>query len=583
MKKLAVILILIAYSALAIAQAEVHGPNDPNFSMKCKTGQYIKYTITSKESPYTVIVNGIKGDTENVKKIEIPETVHYRNIDFAITAINKEAFSGISTLTSVIIPKTVKIIRNGAFKDCSALKSIKIGGIIEQCGENAFTGTAITKPIYTGKNLVYYPSNMSEYKIDEGTEAILEYAFSDCKDLTSIVIPASVKKVYANSFANCDKLESIAVAEGNKTIDSRNNCNAIVITNENKIIRGCKNSTIPNGIKTIARIAFANIGISKIEIPNSVTTIEDSAFYNCELSTITIPESVKEIGASAFIKNKKLAVVNFNASNCEAMNEKFPPFTQCQSLTSVNFGDKVKVVPANSFMNCGELRYATLSNSVVEIGDKAFYECEMLSYMELPNSVEKIGNLAYYESGISEPVHSEVLFAYMPTNYATEYSIPEGIKTIAQKSFHYAGNIKSVTIPNSVTKIEDFAFSECYDMENIIMSNSIESIGYRAFMYCTNLKNITLPKNLKTLETEAFLGCENMESITIPNAVTELKDRLFSDSGVKYVTLPLSVKTISQKAFERCPKLKYIYIPKGSTEQFKKLLEPEFHSKLKEK
>ena len=48
MKKLAVILILIAYSALAIAQAEVHGPNDPNFSMKCKTGQYIKYTITSK-------------------------------------------------------------------------------------------------------------------------------------------------------------------------------------------------------------------------------------------------------------------------------------------------------------------------------------------------------------------------------------------------------------------------------------------------------------------------------------------------------------------------------------------------------
>ena len=74
-----------------------------------------------------------------------------------------------------------------------------------------------------------------------------------------------------------------------------------------------------------------------------------------------------------------------------------------------------------------------------------------------------------------------------------------------------------------------------------------------------------------------------MESITIPNAVTELKDRLFSDSGVKYVTLPLSVKTISQKAFERCPKLKYIYIPKGSTEQFKKLLEPEFHSKLKEK
>ena len=426
MKKLAVLFFLIACCTYVMAQAEVHGPNDPNFAMKCKSGHYIKYTITSKESPYTVTLNGIKGDTETLKKLEIPETVHYRNTDFAVTVINKEAFSNISTLVSVTIPKTVKEIKAGAFKGCSALKTIKIGGTIEYCGENAFSGTAIEKPIYTGKTLVYYPASLTEYKINEGTETILENAFGDCKEMTSIVIPASVKTLYTGSFVNCNKLESIAVAEGNKTYDSRSNCNAIIITSESKLIKGCKNSTIPDGIKIIGRIAFANTGLSKIEIPNTVTVIEDSTFYNNDLAAITIPESVVKIGANAFVMNKKLAVVNFNATSCEPMDEKYPAFAQCIALTSVNFGNKVKVVPANSFRNCEELRYATLSNSVVEIGDRAFYECKMLSYMELPNSAEKIGTQVFYESGVSEPVHSDVLFAYFPTNYATEYSIPEG-------------------------------------------------------------------------------------------------------------------------------------------------------------
>ncbi|MBR5984439.1 MAG: leucine-rich repeat domain-containing protein [Bacteroidales bacterium] len=582
MKKLAVILILIAYSTMAMAQAQAHSPNDPNFSKNNKSGQNLKYTITSNKEPYTVIINGINGDTEKLKKLEIPSTVNYRNTDFAVTAINKAAFSGISSLTSITIPPTVKEIKTEAFNGCSALKTIKIGGVIEKCEEKVFTGTAIAKPIYTGNTLVYYPANQKEYLINEGTETILEYAFSDCNDMTSIVIPASVKNIYANSFANCDRLESIVVADGNKTFDSRNNCNAIILTSENKIIKGFKNTTIPNGIKSIARIAFANTGISKIDIPNSVTTIEDSAFYNCELTSITIPESVKKIGANAFIKNKKLTVVNFGAIECEAMNKDFPAFEQCQSFSSVNFGDKVKVVPAFSFKDCPELRYVTLSNSVIEIGKKAFSECKMLSYLELSNSVEIIGDSCFYESGISEPVHSEILFAYFPPNYDTEYSIPQGIKTIAKNSFHYAGNLKTLTIPNSVTKIEENAFCDCL-VETIIMPDSLETIETGAFLYCTNLKSIKLPNTLKTINNKVFMGCFKIEDITIPNSVTEIKDLTFYDSGLKTITLPISINKISGSAFNQCLDLKNIYIPKGSMSQFKNILDPKFHSKLKEK
>ena len=583
MKRIAIVLALMVLCSMVNAQAVVHSQDDPNFSMKCKTGQYLKYTITSNESPYTVTINGIKGDTENIKKVEIPATVHYRNNDYAVTSINRNAFSDISTLTSVTIPQTVKEIKAEAFKGCSALKTIKIGGTIEHCGENAFAGTAITKPMYTGNNLVYYPSNMAEYKVNEGTEAILEYAFGNCTEMTSITIPASVKTIYITSFDKCNKLANIVVADGNRTYDSRNNCNAIVLSAENKIVRGCSNSTIPNGITSIGRNAFANIPLQKIDISNTVATIEDSAFYNCELTSITIPESVTKIGASAFIRNKKLAVVNFNAINCKPMDNKYPAFEHCMALISVNFGEKVKIVPAFSFMKCEELRYATLSNSITEIGDKAFFECKMLSYLELPNSVEKIGLQAFYDSGISEPVHSEHLFAYFPPDYAEEYAIPEGITKIAQRAFHYAGHIKSISLPNSVKEIEPFAFSECYDIESITMSNTIEKIGHRAFMYCTKLKTITLPNTLKDIDDEAFMGCETMENITIPNSVTEINSKVFLGSGLKTITLPQSITKISETAFVECPKLKTINIPKGTMSQFKGMLNSEYHSKLKEK
>jgi len=582
MKRLAFIIILTICCTIAKAQTEIHHPDDPNFSMKCKTGQYIKYTITSKEEPYTVILNGVNGDRESIKKIEIPAVVHYRNTNFTVTAINNEAFAGISAITTITIPEGVKTIGTKAFWGCSSLKTIKINGNIEYCGEDAFGETAISKPIYNGKNLIYYPANQNEFKINDGTEAVLEYAFNNCKGLTSIVIPASVNTIYANSFANCEKLESIVVANGNKTFDSRNNCNAIILTSENKIIRGCKNSTIPDGIKSIARIAFANTEISKIDFPTSLTTIEDSAFYNNELTNITIPESVTQIGANAFIKNKKLAVVNFNASNCEPMNEKYPAFEQCMSLTSVNFGDNVKVIPAYSFKGCTELRYATISNSVEKIGKEAFAECSSLSFIEIPLSVQKVEGNAFYHTGIYEPIYNENMFIYYAGN-DSEYKIPEGIKVISEKAFYENETLKSITIPNSVTRIDDYAFDQAKWLERITVPSSVSEIGQYAFRYCVRLKSITLPNTITTIEKETFMGCVELKSITLPNSVEHLgPDIFYWCDTMESVTLPKSIKSIDKHAFYGSP-LKYIYIPKGTMSQFKNMLDPEYHSKLKEK
>lgn len=582
MKRLLFFVTLTLCFSMTKAQIEVHLPNDPNFSMKCKTGQILKYTITSKKETYTVTVNGIKGDKENIKKIEIPATVNYRNIDYNVTAINNEAFADISTMTSVTIPQSIKTIGAKAFIGCTSLKTIKIGGIIEYCGENAFSETAISKPIYTGKTLVYYPANQKTFKINEGTETILEYAFCDCKEMTSIVIPSSVRKLFINSFANCNNLENLVVAEGNKTFDSRNNCNAIILTSEDKIIRGCKNSSIPDGIKTIGRLSFANTNLSQIEIPNSVTAIEDSAFYNNDLTTITIPESIKKIGANAFVKNKKLAVVNFNAIDCDTMEEKFPAFEQCMSLTSVNFGDNVKVIPAYSFKGCAGLKYANLSNSVEKICRQAFEGCTSLSFIEIPLTVKEIEIQAFYNTGIYEPIYNDNMFIYYAGN-DEEYKIPEGIKIISGYAFYENKTLKTITIPNSVVKIDDYAFNEAKMLEQITIPSSVKEIGQNAFMYCSKLKYVSLPNTITTIKKETFMGCSELVSITLPNSIEQIEPNIFYwCDKIESITLQNIVKNIAKYGFNG-NELKTIYIPKGTTEQYKKILDPEYHSKLKEK
>ena len=103
-------------------------------------------------------------------------------------------------------------------------------------------------------------------------------------------------------FSGCTGLTSIKVESGNTIYDSRDNCNAIIETATNKLIRGCKNTIIPNSVTSIGDYAFYGCtGLTNITIPNSVTTIEYSAFSGCTgLTSVTIPNSLITIRVGAF-------------------------------------------------------------------------------------------------------------------------------------------------------------------------------------------------------------------------------------------------------------------------------------------
>ena len=197
------------------------------------------------------------------------------------------------------------------------------------CKINFYNNKA--NPLYYAGLLFLEGKEIKDLVIPEGVTGIGDYAFWGCDGLTSVTIPNSVTSIGYRAFSGCSDLISIKVDEANQTYDSRNNCNAIIETETNELIVGCKSTVIPN----------------------SVESIGDYAFHDCSgLTSVTIPNGVTSIGEDAF--------------------------SYCSGLTSVVIGNSVTSIGWYAFYDCSGLTSVTIGNSVTSIGESAFYNCDNL-------------------------------------------------------------------------------------------------------------------------------------------------------------------------------------------------------------
>ena len=106
----------------------------------------------------------------------------------------------------------------------------------------------------------------------ERVTGIGEFAFSDCLELTSIIIPESVTSIGKYAFTWCKGLKSITIGNGVTTIEDGvfENCSALT------------SITIPDSVTSIGEFAFSFCdSLASITIGSGVTTLNDEAFTSC--------------------------------------------------------------------------------------------------------------------------------------------------------------------------------------------------------------------------------------------------------------------------------------------------------------
>ncbi len=132
-----------------------------------------------------------------------------------VTNIGECAFWRCIGLTSFTIPNSVTRIGELAFYGCSALSSITIPNSVASIGLNAFLETGWFENQTDG--ILYLDGWCLGYKGDsptgtltiiEGTKAICDIAFGNC-DLTTIIIPNSLRSIGEYTFTSCSGCNSI--------------------------------------------------------------------------------------------------------------------------------------------------------------------------------------------------------------------------------------------------------------------------------------------------------------------------------------------------------------------------------------
>ena len=141
---------------------------------------------------------------------------------------------------------------------------------------------------------VVIPEKIDEYPVKK-------ISFSDCKNLTYVMIPDSVTEVGSGAFSDCESLAKVIIPDSVTSIGDN-------------AFKGCKNLisvAIPDSVTEIGVAAFSDCkSLTSFTIPDGVTEM-DNTFWNCEsLTSVMIPESVAWIKPGVFNGCRSLKTIH---------------------------------------------------------------------------------------------------------------------------------------------------------------------------------------------------------------------------------------------------------------------------------
>ncbi len=321
--------------------------------------------------------------------VQIPSTITVEGETYTVTGIQEKAFYSCPELKNVQIPSTVSTIGAQAFGESPLLSKI----IVDPTNQNFYAdnnGILFNK---TQTELIFCPKTFSgAYTVPEDVQKIHAFAFNNCKQLTSVVLPNGLKRIEDGAFWGCSNMTSANIPSGLTYLGSDAFRNASSLSSSivlpstlseigSSAFKRCtslSNVTIENGVEIIGGSAFVDCSnLKSIDIPNSVYSLGTSAFESAGLTSINIPESITEIQASVFYGCK---------------------------LTKITLPAGLKSIDAEAFADNGtNIEKVEIPESVISIGNNAFNGTNVKNFYinNIPSKINLNANSPFKATGTS--------------------------------------------------------------------------------------------------------------------------------------------------------------------------------------
>lgn len=308
-----------------ITLQQMAGGTTEKGSLKSLNLSEATFTTTGKKVP-----DNIFRDCKNLQQVNLSN----------MTEIGKWAFKNCA-LTEITIPASVTIIQEEAFKDCSALKTLKFeagtsekelvlkeeaffgcgnmdlanGGVLPSriisIAARTFQGCGITKlTLPTNEKLTGITRKLDFNGVQTDNMGALGYgAFFGCSKLTDLTIPANVTVNNEVVFQDCN-LQNVIFDDATKITEIQKNA----FTN-NQNLTGLFAGKHFDNLKTIGEGAFLNCfkltDADFYNLTKNITRIERETFRNCHegLKTIDLRPTIEFIGDGAFADNPNVTNV----------------------------------------------------------------------------------------------------------------------------------------------------------------------------------------------------------------------------------------------------------------------------------
>lgn len=242
---------------------------------KIKSGDY-EYAVTTDGVVLTLC-------SSEADRIEVPDTIDGQTI----SKIYPACFST-CTASEIILPDSIKELREMAFYNCVNLKSVTIPASVKTIGNNVFDSCTSLETVEIC-----------------GAETMGEQVFCNCDALKKVTIAGCLKEWNDEEpFILCKALEEINIGEGDGEFSSKDG----ILYNKDKSTlkaypanKAEKSFKAPASVTTIAQSAFANAqNLETVELPN-VKVIKSYAFEECSaLKKVKLSKDLTEIGSDAF-------------------------------------------------------------------------------------------------------------------------------------------------------------------------------------------------------------------------------------------------------------------------------------------